>query len=94
MFARPLAFDNSVLMRINLDKCAGPDQGIKCVVLGPDVSIENIVRSGVLCKKKRHFTQALEHPMNKVRPLKQNFVRQFHRGEMIGCTCEMVLGLR
>jgi hypothetical protein len=80
MFAGPQALDHSVLVRINLDKCAGPDQRIKCVVLSPDVSIKNIVCSGVLREKKRHFTQALEHPTNKVCPLKQNFVLQFHGG--------------
>jgi hypothetical protein len=33
----------------------------------------------VLGEKKRHFTQALEHPLDKVRPFEQGLVRQFHR---------------
>jgi hypothetical protein len=78
MFARPNALDHFVLMRINLDKGAGPDQRIQCAVLGSHVSIEYVARASVLCKKERHFTQALEHSMDKVRPFQEHFVWQFH----------------
>jgi len=78
MFAGPLALDHSVLVRINLDECAGPDQRIQGIVVGPDVSIENFAGSGVLRQEERHFTQAPEHPMDKVRPFEQGLVRQFH----------------
>jgi len=78
VFARPLALDDSVLMRVDLDKCPGPDQRIQRVVLGSYIPIENITCSGLLRKEKRHFAQALEHPVNEARPLQQNLVRQFH----------------
>src|SRR5689334_21752328 len=53
MLAGPLSFDDPVLVRIDLDKCAGADQGIQRVILSPDVPVENIACSGVLRKKKR-----------------------------------------
>jgi len=77
MFAGPQALDDSVLVRINLNECPGPDERIQCVVLSPDVPVENIACSGVLRQKERHFTQALEHPMDKVRPIQQDLVWQF-----------------
>ena len=77
MLAGPLSFDDPVLVRIDLDKCAGADQGIQRVILSPDVPVENIACSGVLRKKKRHFTQALEDPVNEVRPFQQDLVWQF-----------------
>jgi len=79
VFAGPPSLDYSVLMRINLNECPRTDQRIQCVVLGSHISIENIAACGMLCEKKRHLTQALEHPMDEVRPFERGFVRQFHR---------------
>ena len=76
MLTGPLSFDDSILMRIYLNKCPWPDQRIKCVILGSHIAVENIIRCGMLCEKKRHLTQALEHPMDKVRPIKQDLVWQ------------------
>src|SRR5438128_10297016 len=66
-------------MRINLDECAWPNQGIERVVLGPDVPVKYVPYASVLHQEERHFTQSLEHSTDKIRPFQKSLVSQFQR---------------
>src|SRR5207245_1059462 len=79
VFARPNTLDDLILMRINLDECAWPNQGIERVVLGPDVPVKYVPYASVLHQEERHFTQSLEHSTDKIRPFQKSLVSQFQR---------------
>src|SRR5205085_10976976 len=69
VFARPHTSNYFVLLRIDLHEGAWANDGIKRVINGPTIPIENLLRAGLLEYEKGHFEQALKHPVHDIRLL-------------------------
>ena len=76
MFARPHASNYFVLLRIDLHEGAWANDGIKRVIIGPNISIENLLRAGLLQQEKGHLAQALKHAVHEIRLLDWKLKRQ------------------
>ena len=67
VFARPHTSNDFVLLRIDLHEGAGPNDGIKRVIIGPNIPVENFLRASLLKQEKWHLAQALKHSVHEIR---------------------------
>src|SRR5262249_1301130 len=79
-FARPNTSDDFVLQRIDLHERARANDGIKGVIVGPDITIKHFLWTRLLTQEKGHFAQTLKHTMDKIRPFQGKLSRQLRRG--------------
>lgn len=79
VFARPHPSNYFVLLRIDLHEGAWANDGIKRVIIGPNVAIEDLLRAGLLEQEKGHLAQALEHAVHEIRLLEWEIERQLRR---------------
>ncbi len=76
VFARPHPSNYFVLLRIDLHEGAWANDGIKRVIIGPNIPIENLLRAGLLEQEKGHLAQALKHAVHEIRLLQWKLKRQ------------------
>jgi hypothetical protein len=66
VFARPHTANYFVLLRIDLHEGTWANDGIKRVIVGSDISIEDLLRAGLLEQEKGHLAQALKHAVHEI----------------------------
>src|SRR5438045_4056171 len=76
VFARPHTSNDFILLRVDLYEGPGANDGIKGVIIGPNIPIENFLRAGLLKQEKGHLAQALKHAVHEIRLLEWKLDRQ------------------
>ena len=79
VFARPHTSNDFVLLRIDLHEGAWANDGIKRVIIRPNIAIEDLLRAGLLEQEKGHLAQAQEHAVHEIRLLEWELERQLRR---------------
>src|ERR1700746_1818724 len=76
VFARPHTPNYFVLLRIDLHEGASAQYGIKRVIIGPTIPIEDLLPAGLLEQEKGHLAQPLKHAVPEIRLLEWKLERQ------------------
>jgi hypothetical protein len=71
VFARPHVFRDLILLGIDLHERTRADDRIQRVIVGPDVSIKEILRARLLRQEKSHFAQVLKYALYEIRSLQR-----------------------